>query len=129
MRFMIINDAFWFTYIYAFFIAILQFTQASFDGTWHIVNFSLALIVALSFVVYTIVVSYFGYKFKSKKPPSKFAFLYMEPSAFPMELPLRYIRKMLFCFFLLLPSVDSQCISIIVLSSIFLMYIGCYMPS
>lgn len=36
---------------------------------------------------------------------------------------------MLFCFALLLPSVDSQCISIIVVSALFLMYIGCYMPS
>lgn len=46
-----------------------------------------------------------------------------------MEIALRYVRKMLFCFALLLPSVDSQCISIIVVSGLFLMYVGCYMPS
>lgn len=77
MKYMIFNDAFWFTYLFSFFMSVLQFTQASFEGTWNLVNFVFAAVVFLAFSIYTILMIYLSYKYKDKNPPKKFAFLKM----------------------------------------------------
>lgn len=77
MKYMIFNDAFWFTYLFSFFMAVLQFTQVSFEGTWNLVNFVLAAAIFLMFCIYTILMVYLSYKYKDKAPPKKFSFLKM----------------------------------------------------
>ena len=77
LRYMIINDAFWFTYLFTVFMALLQFTQASFSSTWDIVNIAFASIVFLFFLVYTVFIMYLGNKFKNSQPPKKYIFLKM----------------------------------------------------
>lgn len=46
-----------------------------------------------------------------------------------MEIPLRYLRKLFVCVALLIPSVDAQCIILIMANLIFLLYTACYMPA
>lgn len=53
----------------------------------------------------------------------------MEPAAFPMELPLRYLRKLLICVALLIPHADTQCLLLIVFNLIFFLYLLCFMPA
>ena len=131
LRFMIFNDAIWFTYLYTFFIAVYQFRQASLETNWDIFNIVFASFVALLYFIYTIFIIYLGNKYKNPetKLPKKWSFLKMEPNSFPMEIPLRYLRKMFICLALLIPSVDAQCILLIMTNLIFLMYTSCFMPA
>ena len=128
---MIFNDAIWFTYLYTMFIAAFQFKQASFKTNWDIFNVVFAAFVTLFYLSYTIFILYLGNRHKNpeKKIPKKWSFLRLEPSSFPMEIPLRYLRKLFVCLALLIPHVDSQCIILIMVNLIFLMYTGCFMPS
>ena len=61
---MIFNDAIWFTYLYAMFIAVLQFRQASLATNWDIFNIVFASFVALFYFSYTIFILYLGKKYK-----------------------------------------------------------------
>lgn len=86
MKYGILNDAIWFVYTYAVFMAMLQFGQASTKTTWDTVNIVFAAIVFVSLVVYTVLMIYLGNKYKdpAKKLPTKWQFLRSEPSQFPM---------------------------------------------
>ena len=46
-----------------------------------------------------------------------------------MEIPLRYLRRLFICLALIIPSVDAQCIIIIMANLIFLLYTACFMPA
>jgi len=46
-----------------------------------------------------------------------------------MEIPLRYVRKLIVCGALIIPNVDAQCIILIMGNLIFLLYTACYLPS
>ena len=83
MRFGIIHDAFWGTYLYAVFISLLQFKMGNFSSTNNILNMMLAIITFLIFMVFTCLVVYLGVKYRKAgdKVPKKYAFLMLEPSA------------------------------------------------
>ena len=53
----------------------------------------------------------------------------MEPSAYPLELPMRYLRKLLFCLALLLTSVQTQGMVLLATNILFLSFFGCYKPA
>lgn len=82
----------------------LQFGQASVKSTWDTINIVFAAFVFVILLVYTFLMIYLGNKYKdpAKKLPTKWQFLRYEPSHFPMEMAMRYIRKFLFCCALLL---------------------------
>ena len=46
-----------------------------------------------------------------------------------MEMPLRYIRKLLFCAALVVPYPDAQSMLLVFISLMFLLYLLCYMPA
>lgn len=77
IRYSLLNDGIWFTYLYAMFMAMLQFKQASTATIWDTINIVLACIVFVLLVGYTGGIFYLGNKYKepSKKMPSKWAFL------------------------------------------------------
>jgi hypothetical protein len=131
LKYGILNDAIWFVYLYAVFMAMLQFSQASTKSTWDIINIVFASIVFVLLLGYTFFMIYLGNKYKDpeKKVPTKWSFLKLEPSHFPMEIAMRYIRKFLICCSLLFKDVEAQCIFLIISCFLFLIYLLCYRPS
>lgn len=77
LKYGIINDAIWFVYIYALFMAMMQFGQVSTSSTWDIINIVFAAIVFILLLVYTVFMIYLGNKYKdpNTKLPTKWSFL------------------------------------------------------
>ena len=53
----------------------------------------------------------------------------MEPSAHPLEIPLRYIRKFMICLSLLLTDIQTQGMALLATSILFLCFFACYKPA
>ena len=62
---MIFHDAFWVTYLYATYFALLQFTQASVGSIWDTINIGLAGIVLVLYLSFTVLMVYLGNKYKN----------------------------------------------------------------
>ena len=93
LKYMIFHDAFWVTYLYTVFFAMLQFSQASMKTLWDGLNITLAIFATVLYIVFTIYMIYMGNKYKSfknvddgkkgkgahedKKIPRKFSFIRM----------------------------------------------------
>lgn len=131
MRFGLIHDAFWACYLYAMFISMLQFKIGGFSSTNAILNMFLAIVTFIIFLIFTIWIFKLGVKYRADpdKIPKKYSFLMMEPSAYPLELPMRYMRKLLFCLALLLDSVQTQGMVLLASNIVFLSFFGCYKPA
>ena len=90
LRYWIINECFWFTYLYTVFMAVTQFKQARFDLIGDVVNVLLAIVVLVVFFGYTCFVINLGRKYKGKGKenekgiPRKWSFIVPEPSQFPL---------------------------------------------
>jgi hypothetical protein len=131
-RYNIIHDVFWACYLYAMFISMLQFKMGNFNSPNDILNMMLAIITFLVFGCFTVLMVYLGVKYRKmpkEQIPKKYAFLMLEPSANSLEMPLRYIRKFLFCLGLLLTSVQTQAMVILATNILFLSFFGCYKPA
>jgi NhaP-type Na+/H+ or K+/H+ antiporter len=76
LKYGIFNDTIWFVYLYAVFMALLQFTQASFTNSWDTVNMVVAVFIFIFMMVYTVLMIYLGNKFKDPKikVPTKWEF-------------------------------------------------------
>lgn len=77
LKFGLFNDIIWFVYIYAMFMSVLQFTQASVQDTWNTINIVFATLVFVFLMIYTVFLIYLGNKYKdpTKKLPTKWSFL------------------------------------------------------
>lgn len=132
VKYGLIHDAFWVTYLYAMFISMLQFKMGSFATTMGIVNMMLSIITFLLMLIFTIFMFYIGYKYRKEpeeKIPKKYSFLALEPSTFPLEMPMRYARKFLLALALLLGSLQSQAVLMIMINLVFLSFYACYKPA
>jgi hypothetical protein len=109
----------------------LQFKMGDFSSTNAILNMFLAIVTFLIFTFFTIWIFRLGIKYRKEpeKIPKKYSFLMMEPSAYPLELPMRYLRKLLFCLALLLTSVQTQGMVLLATNILFLSFFGCYKPA
>lgn len=86
LKYSLLNDAVWFIYLYAMFMAMLQFGQASVKTSYDTANIVIAVFVFIFLLAYTVGIVYLGNKFKDPlvKIPRKWNFFKMEPSQFPM---------------------------------------------
>lgn len=66
LRYGIINDAFWITYIYAMFFAMYQFKNASFGSSILVGNFFFACIVTVLYLLFTLYMVKLAGRFKDK---------------------------------------------------------------
>ena len=71
LKYMIFHDAFWVTFLYITFMALLQIRQASLSSLWDSVNIVLAIIVAILYLLFTISMIYLGNKYKNAIPSNK----------------------------------------------------------
>lgn len=78
MRFSLINDAFWITFIYAMFFAIYQLKKPTLGSSLNIGNFFFAMVVLVLYLIFTVYMIRLGSQFKGKKAdeiPKKFSFI------------------------------------------------------
>jgi hypothetical protein len=132
LRFGILNDAFWITYIYAVFFAIYQFKNASFGSGLMVGNFFFSCIVFVLYLIFTVYMVKLASQYKAKSQeeiPKKLRFITPEPSSFPMEMPMRYIRKLCLCFALAMPSFEAQIVIMLMTNIVFMTYCMCFTPS
>jgi uncharacterized BrkB/YihY/UPF0761 family membrane protein len=64
LKYSLLNDAVWFIYIYAMFMAMLQFGQASTQTGWDTANIVSAVVVFLFLLCYAVGIIYLGNKYK-----------------------------------------------------------------
>lgn len=67
LRYGIINDAFWITYIFAMYFAMYQFKEASFESSILVGNFFFACVVFLLYLVFTVFIVRIASQNKGKK--------------------------------------------------------------
>ena len=87
LKFGIINDAFWITFIYGMFFAIYQFKKAEFGSPVLVGNFFFACVVFVLYMVFTVYLVKLANQYKGKTQEEiskKFRFIAPEPSSFPM---------------------------------------------
>ena len=64
MRYGIIHDAFWISYLYALFISLLQFKVGGFGSALAIINMLLAIVTFGILTAFTAFIIYLGYKYR-----------------------------------------------------------------
>ena len=120
------------TFLYAVFFAMYQFKNVSFGGPVLIANFVFAILVLIIYSLFTFYILKLGKQYKDTKAediPRKFRFIVPEASTFPMEIPLRYLRKILLCLALAMPAFEAQVVIMMMVNFVFLCYYMCYMPA
>ena len=78
LRFGIINDAFWITFMYAIFFAMYHFKNAKFDTSMLVGNFFFACVVFVLYIIFAIYMVKIASQFKGKKQeeiPKKMLFI------------------------------------------------------
>jgi hypothetical protein len=68
--------------------------------SWNYANILASLISWGICVGLTVWVVYLSVKYKGENVPKKYGFVLGEDSFLPFEMPIRHIRKLLFCIFL-----------------------------
>jgi len=131
MRYSFLHEAFYYTAFYVFFFAVYQFTGANANNASSTTNLAAAIIVALSYAVWLITITYHAVKYKRRLQnfPKKFAFLGIEDSQFPMEIPLRGLFKLLVGCALIFPEVSIQLMLLMVINLTYIVVTLCYKPS
>jgi hypothetical protein len=94
-------------------------------------NISLAILTFIITNTAVFYITYLSHKYKKEpeKIPRKFTFLAYDPSNMIIEVPLRYLRKLLFVVSFMLPSFQSQIVSLLAVNLSFLFYYLCHKPS
>lgn len=82
-------------------------------------------------MILTTWVIYLSLKFKDRisEVPKKYAFILGEDSHIPFEMPLRFIRKLLFCIFLVVAYIETQIIAMIGANFLVLAYYLFFKPA
>jgi uncharacterized membrane protein len=87
LKYHIIYDAFWFTYIYAMFFCIYQFRVGKTKDSTDIANLLFAVAIFSIYFCFMCYMIYLGNKHKNpevNKIPRKLSFIQPEPSTFPL---------------------------------------------
>lgn len=97
-----INECMWFCYISFAFFGFWQMKDLSTPYSWNYANIALSFFCWFLCILLTTWVLYLALKYRTdpSKIPKKFGFILGEDSHIPFEIPLRHIRKLLFCVFL-----------------------------
>jgi hypothetical protein len=131
IRFGLVNEALWFCYFSFMFFGLYQLNNLTLSGSWSYANIFVSIVCWVSCIMVTIWVVYLSllYKDGTAKVPKKHAFVLGEDSHMPFEMPLRHIRKLLFCIFLVATTIETQLIAMIGINSMVLAYYLFYKPA
>jgi hypothetical protein len=115
IRFGAINECLWFCYFSFVFFGFWQLKDLTVVAGWSYGNIISSIVCWVACIILTIWVIYLSLKFKDDvtKIPKKYGFILGEDSHIPFEMPLRHIRKLLFCIFLVIATIETQIIAMI----------------
>jgi hypothetical protein len=108
-----------------------QYKDMTTPYSWSYANLALsnlALLVCFMLVVWNIYLS-LSYRKQIDKVPTKYNFILGDDSFIPYQMPLRYIRKLLFCVFISIGIVELQVIGIIASNFMVLAFYAYFRPS
>ena len=131
IRFGAIQESLWYCYMSFVFFGLYQLKDLSVAGSWSYANILVSILCWLACVMLTVWVIYLSLKYKEDmtKVPKKHAFILGEDSHIPFEMPLRHVRKLLFCIFLVLGLLEMQIIAMIGCNFLVLAYYLFYKPA
>lgn len=89
------------------FFGLWQLKDLTISGSWSYANLIVSIACWLFCIMLTTWVVYLSLKYKddTTKVPKKHTFILGDDSHIPFEMPLRHIRKLLFCIFLVIASI------------------------
>jgi hypothetical protein len=131
IRFGAIQECLWFCYISFVFFGLWQLKNLTVVGSWCYANILVSIVCWLACMMVTAWVIYLSLRYKDDvtKVPKKHAFILGEESHIPFEMPLRHVRKLLFCIFLVIYSIETQIIAMIGSNCLVLAYYLFYKPA
>jgi hypothetical protein len=86
IRFALLNDTFWITFLYTVFFAMFQFKSTDTTASWMVGNLVFAALTICVYLGYTIFTLYIGFKYRNdvKEVPKKYGFLTNEACSTPL---------------------------------------------
>lgn len=131
IRFGAINECLWICYISFVFFGLWQLKNLVVSGSWCYANILLSILCWVLCMMLTAWVVYLSLRYKedATRVPKKYSFILGEDSHIPFEMPLRHIRKLLFCIFLVIASIETQIIAMIGSNCMVLAYYLFFKPA
>ena len=109
-----------------------QIYDTQFPYDWSYANFVVAMVCVVLCLITAVWVIYLSLSLrgvKSDDVPKKFKFVLGDDSFLPYQIPLRYIRKILFCVYLFSAMVELQVVGMITANFLVLSFYFIYKPS
>ena len=131
IRFGAVNECLWFCFISFVFFGWWQLRELNTPYDWSYANIALSFlcwIVCLLLVVWVIYLA-ISHKDDMERVPRKYAFVLGADSHIPFEMPLRMIRKVLFCVFLAIGSIEMQVVGMVGANFMVFSYYLFYQPA
>jgi hypothetical protein len=103
MKYSFINEIFYYTQLYVVFFALFQFSSNK-SLLSPTSNLGMAIICFICYVTWMIILAYLGSQYRNRlnNMPTRYHFLILEKSKFPMDIPFRFFHKFLFSVCLIL---------------------------
>ncbi len=130
MKYSFINEIFYYTQLYVVFFALFQFgSNKSILSSAS--NLAMSVICLIFYVAWMVFLAYIGshYRKRLENMPTRYHFLTLQKSKFPMDIPFRFFHKFLFALCLTISFSSVQITLLIVLNLIYLLYTIFYRPS
>lgn len=108
-----------------------QFYDTTIYASWSYGSLFCAFIclaACVAMVVWTVALA-LHYRTDFEKVPKKYQFILGDESFLPYQMPLRYLRKLFFCFFLFSAMIELQLVGMISANFLILAFYVIYKPS
>lgn len=126
-----INECIWLCFMTFTLFSLWQFYDLEMHYRWSSANLAFALLSLGACVATAGWVLHLALKSRKEfeNVPKKFAFILGDESHLPYQMPLRYIRKLLLCFFLFTAMIELQLVGMISANFLILSFYCIYRPS
>lgn len=131
IRFGAINECIWYCFMTFTLFGLWQLYDREFPYTWNYPNFAVAILCSLMCLAMAgwVIHLSLSYRHNFADLPKKYHFILGDDSHLPYQMPLRYIRKLLVCLFLLTGMIELQVVGMIAANFLVLAFYAIYRPS
>lgn len=131
IRFGVINECIWYCFMTFVLFGFWQFYDITFPYKWSYANFAVAMLCILIclFMVGWVIHLTLKNRHNIEAVPKKYSFILGDESSIPYQMPLRYIRKLLFCLFLFSAMIELQVVGMIAANFLMLAFYVIYRPA
>lgn len=131
IRFNAINECLWFCFMTFVTFALWQLKDFSVPYNWSYANHVIAMLslgLCMLLVVWNVYLSV-SYRKEMDRVPTKYNFIIGDDSFLPYQMPLRYVRKLFFCVFIVIGITELQVIGLIASNFMVLAFYIMFKPS